>query len=113
MKTYKVKVNGKVYLVEVEEVGNAEDRAASTGTEKETAPAASEERIEAPMQGTIFDIKVSPGDRISRGQVVAVLDAMKMENELVSPFEGTISKIYAKVGDPVDSGALIMTVRTK
>ncbi|HSP48180.1 MAG TPA: biotin/lipoyl-containing protein [Clostridiaceae bacterium] len=117
MKTYKVKVNGKVYLVEVEEVGNAEDREALKGTDKETvketAPAANDERIESPMQGTIFAIKVSPGDRITRGQVVAVLDAMKMENDLVSPVDGTVSNVYLKVGDIVDSGALIMTVRTK
>jgi biotin carboxyl carrier protein len=117
MKTYKIKVNEKVYLVEVEEVGNAEGRepqkGADKGTVNETAPAANEERIESPMQGTIFAIKVSAGEPVRKGQVVAVLDAMKMENDLVSPVDGTISNIYLKVGDIVDSGALIMTVRTK
>lgn len=118
MKTYKIKVNGKVYLVEVEEVGKAEGRESLEGTDKGTtdsvpAAASNEERIESPMQGTIFALKVSAGESVRKGQVIAVLDAMKMENDLVSPVDGTVSNVYLKVGDIVDSGAMIMTIRKK
>ncbi len=112
MKTYKITVNGKVYIVEVEEAGANE-----TASVPVSAPVAStqstDEKIEAPIQGTIMSIKVAPGEAVKKGQVLAILEAMKLENEIVSPFDGTVSTVQAKDGQVVDSGALLMTISTK
>ena len=116
MKTYKITVNGKVYMVEVEEAGANET--ASAPVNEPAAPAAaspqsSDEKIEAPIQGTIMSVKVAPGQAVKKGQVLAILEAMKLENEIVSPFDGTVSTVQAKDGQVVDSGALLMTIATK
>lgn len=117
MKTYKIKVNGKVYMVEVEEAG-ANETASISAPVSTTAPAAaapqsSDEKIEAPIQGTIMSVKVAPGQAVKRGQILAILEAMKLENEIVSPFDGTVSSVQAKDGQVVDSGDLLMTISTK
>ncbi|HSL85544.1 MAG TPA: biotin/lipoyl-containing protein [Bacteroidales bacterium] len=115
MKTYKITVNGKVYMVEVEEAGANETSAAPVKESAPAAPAAAstDEKIEAPIQGTIMSIKVAAGTPVKKGQILAILEAMKLENEIVSPFDGTVSAVHAKDGQVVDSGALLMTISTK
>jgi biotin carboxyl carrier protein len=115
MKTYKITVNGKVYMVEVEEAGANETASAlvSAPAPAAASPQSSDEKIEAPIQGTIMSVKVAPGQAVKKGQVLAILEAMKLENEIVSPFDGTVSTVQAKDGQVVDSGALLMTIATK
>ena len=133
---YVVSVNGKQYDVEVEKVGGGYQpvsrqgnsapipRAAAPVQAAPVAPAApvaaqsnvtnasaSDTKMEAPMPGTILDIKVNVGDKVNNGQVLLVLEAMKMENEIVSPVDGTISSVMVKKGDVVNSGDLLITIK--
>lgn len=63
------------------------------------------------MPGVILDIKVKEGDSISEGQAVVILEAMKMENEIVSEFTGTVSAIRVKKGDTVDTDAVLVEIK--
>lgn len=109
--TYDVKVDGKVYQVEVaasgqltsiSEAGPAPANTPETTSDAATAQAAN--TIEAPLSGNVFKILVSDGDKVSDGDVVMILEAMKMETEIRSAFNGTVSGILAKEGDAVTSG---------
>ena len=60
--------------------------------------------VNAPMPGTILDVKASVGDTVTEGQVLMVLEAMKMENDIVAPKAGKVSAISVKKGDSVNSG---------
>ena len=121
MKTYKVTVNGKIYQIDVEEVQKDESGKTATPSalpDKEPAKAVSPTgssvgKIEAPIQGTLLSMKVKVGSSVKRGQVVAILEAMKMENEIVSPFDGTVSSVLVKDGQIVDSGATLLTISVK
>ena len=62
------------------------------------------------MPGTILDVKVSVGDSVSSGSVLCILEAMKMENEIVAPQDGTVASINVNVGDMVEAGALLATL---
>ena len=114
MKSYKIKVNGKVYMVEVEEVTGGE----STAPIAPAAPAApvagaGDLKIESPMQGLIMSVKTPVGTEVKKGQIVAILEAMKLENEIVAPADGTVVSVNVKDGEAVDSGALLMTLKAK
>lgn len=114
MKTYKITVNGKVYEVLVEEVTGTTTAAQPAAPTAPSAPAgSSDEKIEAPIQGTILSMKVQAGSQVKKGQILAILEAMKLENEIVSPFDGTVSSVAAKDGQMVDSGQLLLTIATK
>ena len=112
MKSYRITVNGKVYMVEVEEAG-AHETAAPVAAPAAPVATGQGEKIEAPIQGTVLSVKVSAGSPVKKGQVVAILEAMKLENEIVSPFDGTVTDVAVKDGLVVDSGALLMTIQTK
>ena len=62
------------------------------------------------MPGKILDIKVKVGDAVSYGQCVIVMEAMKMETEIVAPADGTVAQILVKAGDAVDTGAALVTL---
>lgn len=132
MKKFKVTVEGKEYLVEVEEVtatGTAAPQqiqpqttvkpanpapAKATATaqpvvknaapEKPVPGAEGDYSVKAPMPGSVLDVKVSPGDQAAEGDVLLVLEAMKMENELTAPQSGTVKEVLVKKGDTVNSG---------
>ena len=123
MKTYTITVNGTVYSVTVEEgasTGAAPVAAAPVAAAP--APAAAPARaaapggaqgsvtVNAPMPGKILGVKASVGQAVKKGDVVVVLEAMKMENEIVAPQDGTIASINVAVGDSVDSGAVLATL---
>lgn len=74
------------------------------------APAAGNTTVEAPMPGKVLDIKVTAGQAVKYGDVVAVMEAMKMETEIVAPADGTVSQILVKAGDPVDTGAAMVVL---
>lgn len=103
MKRFNITVNGKSYDVAVEEVGGA--------APVQAAPAAGNGTpVKAPMSGNILDVKVNVGDTVSAGQVVVVLEALKMENDIVAPVAGKITSIAAKKGDTVNSDDVLATI---
>lgn len=124
MKTYTITVNGTVYSVTVEEgastgaapVAAAPVAAAPAPVAAAPAPAATPAgaqgsvTVNAPMPGKILGVKASVGQAVKKGDVVVVLEAMKMENEIVAPQDGTIASINVAVGDSVDSGAVLATL---
>ncbi len=124
MKKFNVIVNGKSYDVAVEELGEgaapasvpaaAAAPAAAPAPAPAAAPAApavgAGEKVTAPMPGTILDVKVSQGASVSKGDVIMVLEAMKMENDIVAPCDGSVTSIVVKKGDSVQSGDTLATV---
>ena len=91
MKNYTITVNGNVYNVTVEE-----------GT---TAGV-----VQAPMPGKILAVKANAGQAVKKGDVIMVLEAMKMENDIVAPQDGTVASINAAAGDAVEAGATLATL---
>ena len=122
MKTYTINVNGTVYSVTVEEGAStgaapvAAAPVAAAPAPAAPAPAAAPAgaqgsvTVNAPMPGKILGVKASVGQAVKKGDVVVVLEAMKMENEIVAPQDGTIASINVAVGDSVDSGAVLATL---
>lgn len=119
MKNYTITVNGTAYDVTVEENGEgsapvAAAPAAKAAPKKAAAPkaaaAAGGAPINAPMRGTIVDVKVKVGDKVSNGTVVAVLEAMKMENDIVSDKDGVVAAVLVNKGDSVETGAPVVTL---
>lgn len=107
MKIYKVKVNGKVYEVELESVSETSGTIVS---EKKAdaptpAPATSGEGtpLLSPIQGTVLKINVAVGDSIKKGDVLLVIEAMKLENDIVAPKDGVIKGIKVSKGQNVNS----------
>ena len=76
---------------------------------KAAAPAGAT-TVESPMPGKILNIKVSEGQAVKFGEVVVIMEAMKMETEIVAPADGTVSKILVKAGDSVDTGAALVAL---
>ena len=118
MRTFNVKVNGTSYVVEVEEVGEAPASAPVVAV-KAAAPKAVEApkpRIEggtsvvAPMPGLVVSLKVADGAQVKKDQPILVLEAMKMENDIVAPCDGTISYQVQK-GANVDTGAVLAVIK--
>ena len=104
MKRFNVTVNGKAYDVAVEEVTGAAPAPAA-------APAAGAgEKVQAPMPGTILEIKVAVGDTVSKGQAIIILEAMKMENDIVASCDGKITSILVSKGDTVNSDDVLVTI---
>ena len=123
MKSYTITVNGNVYDVTVEEGAGAvapvaAPRAAAPvapkATPKATAPvatgAAGSVKVEAPMPGKILKTVATAGQAVKKGDVIVVLEAMKMENEIVAPQDGTVASINVAVGDSVEAGAVLATL---
>ncbi len=112
MKKYKVNVNGTVYEVAVELMDGAA-AAASPAPAAAPAPApapAGGEKVSAPMPGTILDVRVGNGQSVKKGDILFILEAMKMENEIMAPCNGTIASVSVTKGAAVDSGALLCVI---
>ena len=111
MKKYNVTVNGTVYEVEVEEVGGAYS-APVAAPAPAAAPAAkvAGEEVCAPMPGTVMSVKVSNGQAVKKGDVLLVLEAMKMENEIYAPCDGTVAAVSVSQGDAVESGKVLVVL---
>ena len=103
MKKYKVNVNGTVYEVAIEVMDGAAPVAAAPAA---AAPAGGE-KVCAPMPGTILDVRVSNGAAVKKGDILFILEAMKMENEIMAPCDGTAASVSVTKGAAVDSGALL------
>ncbi len=116
MKRYNITVNGTVYDVAVEEADNdavsaaPAPAAAPKAAASKSSAAAGSVKITAPMPGTIVDVKAKVGDPVKNGTVIAVLEAMKMENDVVADRDGTIASINVNKGDSVSTGSVIATL---
>lgn len=113
MRKFNISVNGKSYEVDVEEVGGvstpapapvqtaapAPKVAPAPKAAPKAAPVAGAKQVTAPMPGTIVSVKVNVGDKVEAGTLVAVLEAMKMENEIFAGVDGTVAGISVSAGD--------------
>lgn len=116
MKHYKVTVNGTAYEITLEAVDAADVKtapaapapAAAPTAPAQTAPAGGES-VNSPMPGNILDVKVANGAAVKKGDVLMILEAMKMENEIVAPCDGTVTVAVTK-GAAVETGALLCTI---
>ena len=111
MKNYTITVNGKAYAVTVEE-GAVSGIAAAPAAPAAPAGAAGSASVSAPMPGKVVAVKAAVGQAVKKGDVILVLEAMKMENDIVAPQDGTIASINASTGDSVESGALLATLKS-
>ena len=123
MKNYTITVNGNVYEVTVEEgvsgapVAAAPVKAAAPAPKKAAAPAPAAPagaqgsiQIVSPMPGKIIGNKAKSGDAVKKGQAVIILEAMKMENEIVAPQDGTLASINVNEGASVEAGTVLATM---
>ena len=113
MKKYRVNVNGTAYEVEIEEMAGAPVAAPVAAPAAAPAPAASGagESINAPMPGNILSVNVAAGDTVKKGQVLMVLEAMKMENEIMCPRDGVVASVNTSKGASVESGTLLCVLQ--
>ncbi|MHB8065921.1 MAG: biotin/lipoyl-containing protein [Ruminiclostridium sp.] len=123
MSKYIIKVNGNPYEVEVQEVGgagtNVPAATAATTITKTVAPnvvktaqpqSGSAGDVAAPMPGTVLKVKVAIGDAVKKGQVLLILEAMKMENEIVSPADGKVAILNVEPGKSVTAGEVMVSI---
>lgn len=115
MKKYKVNVNGTVYEVELEDITGSAPAAApvaapAAAPAAPVAPAGAGEKIAAPMPGNILAVNVGVGDSVKKGQVLMVLEAMKMENEIMCPCDGKVTSVNVSKGSTVETGTLLCCI---
>lgn len=124
MKNYRITVNGTSYDVSVEELaGGVAPVAAPVAVAPVAAPAAAPApapaaksagagsiKVASPMPGKILDVKANVGDAVKKGQVILILEAMKMENEVVAPEDGTVASIDVASGATVEAGDTLATL---
>ncbi len=127
MRKFRITVNGNTYEVDVEELNantvSSQAPGLTSGPISHSAPAPAQAAsvqassgsvgstlLEAPMQGKIVAVKVEAGGKVQEGDVVAVLEAMKMENEIVAPKSGTLATVDVAAGQSVEAGDLIASL---
>lgn len=126
MRQFNITVNGVAYQVSVDEVaaGTAAPVAAPAPVaaapapvaapvpvaKPAAAPVAGGTKISSPMPGTILDIKCKVGDSVKKGTILLILEAMKMENEIIAPIDGTVKQIAVNKGASVSSGDLMVVI---
>ena len=123
MKNYRITVNGTAYDVAVEELGAGAVASAPVAAAPVAAPVAAPApaapkasgseggvKVNSPMPGKILSVKASVGQSVSKGDVIMVLEAMKMENEIVAPESGTVASINVNEGDSVEAGAVLASL---
>ncbi|MBQ9106969.1 MAG: biotin/lipoyl-binding protein [Clostridia bacterium] len=133
MKNLRITVNGRTYDVQVEEVGATAaavpaapapvvaaapavapapvESAPAAAPAATAAPSAGAQTIDSPMPGSIVSVNVSAGDVVKKGQVLVVLEAMKMENEICAPTDGTVDAVCVSKGDSVNPGQTLVSLK--
>ena len=130
MRKFNVTVNGISYEVEIEEVGGASVAAAPVAapTPVAAAPAAPKaapaapkaapaaapagaQSVNAPMPGNILDVRVSAGQSVKQGDILCILEAMKMENEIMAPCDGVVASVAVTKGATVAAGDLLVSLK--
>lgn len=119
MKMYKVNVNGTEYEITLETVDAAEVKksapaaapalAAAPATPAAAAPAGGE-TVSSPMPGTILAVNVQNGAAVKKGDVLMILEAMKMENEIMAPCDGTVASVNVTKGASVETGTMLCVI---
>lgn len=130
LRKFKISIDNKEYLVEMEEVG-VENRPVpdvavapvqqektaeiskmeeAVVTQSKTTAPASEDALTAPMPGTILKLLANVGDVVKQNQPIMILEAMKMENEIVANHDGVVKGIHVKQGDVVNPGDPLITI---
>ena len=118
MNAYKVTLNGKVYEFTIELINKDDIKAAPAQTAAPAAapaapaaaPAAGDKAVKSPMPGTILDVKVQAGQAVKAGQLLMVLEAMKMENEILAAADGTVAAVNVTKGATVETGTVLCTM---
>ena len=117
MKAYKVNVNGKVYEITLEVIDKDEIKAPAKEEPKAQAPAApvapspaGAKTVNAPMPGNILKVNVTAGQSVKKGDVLMILEAMKMENEIMAPADAVVSSVSVSAGSTVEAGAVLCTL---
>ena len=110
MKVYKVKVNGKVYEVELGAVEERKESIAPSAAPSSAPVSSGAKTVLAPIAGKVVDVKVNVGDSVKKGQTVAIVEAMKLENEIQSQFDGTVVEIKANKGASVKNKDVIIVL---
>ena len=120
MRKFMINVNGNSYEVEVEEIGGAAapaPAAPAAPAAKPAAPApaapaapAAGEKVNCPMPGNILDVRVNVGDEVKEGDILMILEAMKMENEILAPCAGKVATVAVAKGATVNSGDLLVVI---
>ncbi len=121
MKKYKVTVNGTAYEITLEAIDAADVKAPAAAPVAAAAPApvaapapaaapAGGEAVVAPMPGNILSVNVQVGSVVKKGDVLMILEAMKMENEIMAPCDGTVASVSVQKGAAVESGAALCVI---
>lgn len=115
MKTYKVRVNGKSYVVELESI---EESAATIEVKKEIKKEETPKVLDgefssvvAPIQGNVIDVLVKVGQKVKKGDVLLLVEAMKLENEVNSSVDGEVVEILVNKGQTVSTGELLVKIK--
>ncbi len=122
MKKYKVNVNGTAYEITLEVMDEvpaaasapvaapAPAAAPAATPAPAAAPAAGGETVASPMPGTILSVNVTAGATVKKGDVLMILEAMKMENEIMCPVDGTIASVNVTKGSTVETGTVLCVI---
>ena len=116
MKKYRVNVNGTVYDITLEVLEGeaakapAPVAAPAAPAAPAAAPVAGGQSVDAPMPGNIISVNVKPGQAVKKGDVLLILEAMKMENEIMAPVDGTVGTVSVAAGQTVQSGQQLLTI---
>ncbi|MGM9665679.1 MAG: biotin/lipoyl-containing protein [Eubacteriales bacterium] len=117
MKAYKVNVNGKVYEITLEVIDKDDIKAPAKEEPKAQAPVApaapapaGAKTVNAPMPGNILKVNVKAGQSVKKGDVLMILEAMKMENEIMAPADAVVSSVSVSAGSTVEAGAVLCTL---
>lgn len=116
MKTYKVKVNGKSYIVELESVEETQKSITTNETkskkeEKKVSTSSECNEILAPIQGVVIDVKTSIGQKVKKGDILLLIEAMKLENEVNASVDGEVVEILVTKGQNVSTNEVLIKIK--